>query len=151
MPRDVEAGYALEQQRAGYTAAAEWLASDADNETFVFRKFDKLAALNLLFLQSEILQIEEKFAKLHQDALHGTMSVKDAGRRWEALMSQAQIGGPHFQQSAVEKMALVGELRVRMREYRECEGARVGILTVSWLKLTRLMSGKTRPCSYRVK
>lgn len=119
MPRDVETGFPLAEQRAGYTAAAEWLASDADNETFVFRKFDKLAALNLIFLPSEILQIEGKVEKLHQDALHGTMSVKKAARRWEILLSHAQDGSPDERQNAAEKMALVKELREKMREYRE--------------------------------
>lgn len=82
MSRGIQAGYPLEEQRAGYTAAAEWLARDADNEMFVFRKFDSLAAVNLLFLQSEMLEIEEKIKKLHQEALYGTTDTKKAARSW---------------------------------------------------------------------
>lgn len=106
MSRNVQAGYPLEEQRAGYTTAAEWLARDADNELFIFRKFDHLAALNLLFMQSEILETEEKIKRLHQEALHGTMDAKKAARSWETFVSQTREGGPNFQQDAVEKMRL---------------------------------------------
>lgn len=68
MPTDVE--IALEKRRRGYTAAAIWLATDPDNETMVFRKFNSLAALNFLCLQSEILEMEKTIEKRHQDTLH---------------------------------------------------------------------------------
>ncbi len=36
----------------GFAQVAEWVALDPDNELFVFRKFDKLAVRNLLYLQA---------------------------------------------------------------------------------------------------
>lgn len=42
---------------AGYPRWASWIASDPDNEPFLFRKFDELGALNLLYLQSDMLHL----------------------------------------------------------------------------------------------
>lgn len=89
MADDVDIENSSGQQRAGSTAAAEWLAGDPDNETLVFRKFDRLAALILLCLQSGIMEIESRVGKMHQDAEQGSMSVKKAARRWETLVSRA--------------------------------------------------------------
>ncbi|KAI8168010.1 hypothetical protein K4K49_003926 [Colletotrichum sp. SAR 10_70] len=47
------------ERHGGYLAAASWLARDVDNETLIFRKFDALSAASLLYMQSEILELEK--------------------------------------------------------------------------------------------
>lgn len=118
MPTDVEVALAQEKRRGGYTAAASWLAADPDHETLVFRKFDKLAALNLLYLQSEMLEMEQRVEAMHQDALYGDMTVKEAGRKWEALTKQCTEGSPEIRADAQKKMETIQELRVKTKEYR---------------------------------
>lgn len=110
-----------EKRRGGYTAAAEWLARDVDNETLVFRKFDKLAALNLLYLQSEILDLENSVEKMHQDAVaNGSdLDLQETARRWETFVKQATEGDPRFRQDARAKMQLVWDLRAKIKEYRK--------------------------------
>ncbi|RYP40658.1 hypothetical protein DL767_001516 [Monosporascus sp. MG133] len=54
----------LERQE-GYVAAASWLAMDADNEAFGFRKFDQLSAVNQLHMQSWILEQEKRLDDMH--------------------------------------------------------------------------------------
>lgn len=119
MPRHADIELSPHYQRAGYTAAAQWLAADADNETLVFRKFDRLAALNLLYLQSEILELEDRVNKMHHEAENGDMSVMTAARSWEKLVSQSRQGLPEVQERARGKMELIRELREKIREYRE--------------------------------
>ena len=69
MQNDVELGNKAEPQSAGYAQCASLLASDPDSETFVFRKFNELSALNLLSLQSEMLEIESQLKQMDQEAI----------------------------------------------------------------------------------
>ena len=107
-------------RHGGYTAAASWLSSDPDSESFIFRKFDKLAALNLLYMQSEILELERRVEDMHGTTLKSyDMDLKDAASTWETLVRQCQPGGPGFRSDARERMDLILQLRSRLREYRE--------------------------------
>lgn len=45
----------------------------------MFRKFDRLAALDLPYLQSEILEMDGRVDKLHQDAENGGQEMRDNG------------------------------------------------------------------------
>lgn len=42
----------------GYPSIAEDISSDPDRTSLVFRRFDKLAVRNLLYLQSELAELE---------------------------------------------------------------------------------------------
>jgi hypothetical protein len=42
----------------GYATAASSIAQDPDKETYVFRRFDRLTARNLLNLQGELLALQ---------------------------------------------------------------------------------------------
>lgn len=108
-------------RHGGYTGAASWVASDPDNESFVFRKFDKLAALNLLYMQSEILELEKAIEEFHKSTIESyDMDLKDAARTWETLVHQSQPGMA-FRQEAEEKMDLILKLRKSLKSYREYE------------------------------
>lgn len=103
----------------GYTAAASFLASDPDNETLVFRKFDELSALNLLYMQSEILELKERFRQVHNATTDSfDMNLKDMASTWETLRDQSQPGKA-FKEEAKERMDMIIELRSKLREYRE--------------------------------
>jgi hypothetical protein len=59
-PRDIEVGRRNARPLDGYPSLAEFIASDPDHTSLVFRRFDKLAARNLLYLQSELAELEAK-------------------------------------------------------------------------------------------
>ena len=42
----------------GYPSLAEDISSDLDRTSLVFRRFDRLAVRNLLYLQSELVELE---------------------------------------------------------------------------------------------
>jgi len=42
----------------GYPSLAEDISSDPDRTSLVFRRFDRLAVRNLLYLQSELVELE---------------------------------------------------------------------------------------------
>lgn len=109
------------ERGGGYTAAASWLARDPDNEPFIFRKFDRLAAFNLLCLQSEILELEQKLDAIHASTLSSEdMELKDAASTWETLIVQCESANvPSF---AAERMGLIEDLRKKLKHYRESSG-----------------------------
>ncbi|KAJ0383122.1 hypothetical protein COL922a_011118 [Colletotrichum nupharicola] len=107
-------------RQGGYLAAASWLARDVDNETLIFRKFDTLSAANLLYLQSEILELEKRLDNFHLVTVRGNdMDLKDAASTWETLVEQSRTGATRFRQDAKEQIDLIKELREKLREYRK--------------------------------
>lgn len=106
------------KRHGGYSAAASWLASDPDDEALVFRKFNRLAALNLLYMQSEVLELEKTVDAMHLSTVDGhDMGLKDAARTWETLIRQCQPGS-EFRSDAKERMDLILELRKKLKDYR---------------------------------
>ncbi|KAI8246585.1 hypothetical protein K4K55_005875 [Colletotrichum sp. SAR 10_96] len=78
------------ERHGGYLAAASWLARDVDNETLIFRKFDTLSAANLLYMQSEILELEKRLEHTHSTTVQSDdMDLKDASSTWETLVEQS--------------------------------------------------------------
>ncbi|KAL6400323.1 monocarboxylate permease [Ilyonectria robusta] len=107
------------KRHGGYSAAASWLASDPDDEALVFRKFNRLAALNLLYMQSEVLELENRVDAMHLSTVDGhDMGLKDAARTWETLIRQCQPGS-EFRLDAKERMDLLLELRKKLKDYHE--------------------------------
>ena len=66
----------LEQNRSvvrpldGYPSLAEVISSDPDRTSLVFKRFDKLAVRNLLYLQSELVELEAM--QVHKERVQAT-------------------------------------------------------------------------------
>ena len=105
--------------RDGYPALAAWIGRDPDNETFVFRKFDRLSARNLLHLQCQLIQLEDEIDKLDDEARKSSnLDTRQASRRWEKLKELA--ADPTRPEKA--RLNKADELAVKIKEYRECCG-----------------------------
>ncbi|RYP65485.1 hypothetical protein DL769_006308 [Monosporascus sp. CRB-8-3] len=103
-------------RKEGFANVARWIALDADNETFVYRKFDELAARNLLYLQSELLVLEKQLNELDKnDANSENMGLKDAARTWETLVQQIDTGNEEMR----VRMDLIVMIRAKLKEYHE--------------------------------
>lgn len=102
-------------QKEGFANVARWISLDPDNETFIYRRFNQLAARNLLYLQSELLALEKQLDELDKnDAFSDDMILKDSARTWETLMSLYENGNIE----AKARMDLIVELRAKLKEYR---------------------------------
>jgi hypothetical protein len=116
--KDVEknAGQNSQQKPLGFAALSSLMASDGDQELLIFRRFDEISARNLLYLQCELLSIEERLKKWDKKiSSSGDMDLEEAAETWEVMVEQAEDGRPE----AKEMMALVDQLRVKMKEYRK--------------------------------
>ncbi|KAI6584227.1 hypothetical protein MCOR12_010623 [Pyricularia oryzae] len=103
----------------GFQAVSRWIAADDDGEAFVFRKFDRLAARNLLYLQARMLALEERINKI--DGAAGSMDMLQVLRNWEMLVAKSEDSKVHIE--AREKMKkqidLHEELQKTIKEYHE--------------------------------
>jgi hypothetical protein len=98
----------------GFATIAEWIALDPNNETFIFRKFDRLAARNLLYLHARIMVLETEFERLDKEvAQSNDMALKDAARTWEQLVQKDSEGHEH----ARRHIKLVIEMKQALKEY----------------------------------
>jgi uncharacterized protein DUF6594 len=101
--------------RDGYPALAAWIARDPDNEAFVFRKFNRLGARNLLHKQSQLIALEHEIDKLDDEARRQTdFEARQSSRRWETLVQRAK-DGMELEGRRLEKAE---ELETKLIEYR---------------------------------
>ena len=100
----------------GYPSLAGFIASDPDKTTSIYRRFDRLAARNLLYLQSELVELEAQQDELDaQDFSHvTTTSEKESARNWKTMKDRAgQEGYPREK----ERLRLAKEIREKIKEY----------------------------------
>lgn len=104
--------------KIGFAQVARWIALDPDKETSIYRKFDELAARNLLYLQAELLVLEKKINGLDvNDAKSEDMDLADAIMTWETLERQYNTGS----EKARVRMDLIIKIRAKIKEYRLLE------------------------------
>ena len=101
----------------GFAGLATWVALDPDNESFIFRKFDKLAARRLLNMQAKLATLEEDL-EIHDDQVLQSldMGVRRAASDFEYLVRQKNAGNA----TAVKTMELLDEVEEILPRYREC-------------------------------
>ena len=92
----------------GFPSLAAFMASDRDGTAMILKRFDRLAARNLLTLQSELAELEsrlDRFDREDQDSLDTMQSL----RNWEAYKAR--------EAREPERMELMVRIRSTMREY----------------------------------
>lgn len=96
--------------RDSYPALADWIAADPDNETLVFRKFDRLSTRKLLQMQNQLCIME---AALNQ--LECEISQAPYSKHRETFTDEAQDKEcPEWR-----RMRLAGEIKRKLTEYRK--------------------------------
>lgn len=115
MNTDVENEAVKVHYLIGYPSLANFIASDKNKSTAIFRRFDRLGARNLLYLQSEIAELEAR-----QDAFDahdlGTLTTDQKGdmRDWKLFVEKAKDDNNAREK---DRMELIKEIREKMKEY----------------------------------
>lgn len=105
-----------EPYRDGYPAVAAWISRDPDHETYVFRRFDRLSARTLLYLQSELTDLEAKLEAFDRETTASNdMELKQSARKWETFAANVERRRPQ----EIERMRLVQNIEVKLKKYRE--------------------------------
>lgn len=100
----------------GYPSLAAFIASDRDKSTAIYRRFDRLSARNLLYLQSELVELEAKQDAYDAEDRGLTTQEKVSTRNWELFKERAQEAGNIRER---KRMELVINIRERIKEYSQ--------------------------------
>lgn len=101
---------------SGYSSLAHFIATDHDKTTFIYKRFDELAARNLLYLQSELAELQGKQQTFDEEDLSAAMETKQCARNYADFERAAAHDGNTKQK---ERMELMLQIRQTMKEYRE--------------------------------
>ena len=100
----------------GFPSLSAFIASDQDHGTVLYKRFDRLAARNILYLQSELAELQRRQDEFdREDLLDDDLGTKKNARDWRAFKDAATGGGS----KAEERMRLVKEVREKIKEYRK--------------------------------
>ncbi|EAT84367.1 hypothetical protein SNOG_08091 [Parastagonospora nodorum SN15] len=102
-------------QLSGYPSLAAFIASDRDRTTLIYKRFDELAARNLLHLQSELADLHAQQRAFDEEDLAADLETKQCARNWESFKKAAAMGDNRQK----ERWALMLRIRETMQEYRE--------------------------------
>jgi hypothetical protein len=99
----------------GFAAVADFVASDADQQLFVFRKFNKMAARNLLEMQNELQFLEQRQEELDREVeLSGDEILCKAMRNYDEFKENLD-SHPGLQ----ERRKLQEQVEQQMHKYRK--------------------------------
>jgi hypothetical protein len=101
----------------GYPSLAAFIASDRDRTTLIYKRFDELAARNLLYLQSELAELHSKQRAFDQQDLIADMHTKQCARNYSAFEKAASQPTVYADQK--ERWDLAKKIREALKEYRE--------------------------------
>jgi len=92
----------------GFPALAAFIASDRDGTSAIFKRFNRLAARNLLYLQCELAELQDKLDTFDYEDGNARDTLQSL-RNWEEYKARAQP----------ERMDLLRNIRATMKEYRK--------------------------------
>jgi hypothetical protein len=101
----------------GFPSLASFIASDPDHTLLVFKRFDKLAARNLLYLQSELTSLQAQqdlFDAEDQSLENDDRQAKQCAMDWESFKTASSEPGNEKQKA---RMKLMLEIRHKLKEY----------------------------------
>jgi hypothetical protein len=75
---------------SGYPSLAAFIASDHDQTTAIFKRFNRLAARHLLHLQSQLAELQAEQDALDREDALGAPSVKQYSRNWAEFTRAAR-------------------------------------------------------------
>src|SRR5256885_291380 len=100
----------------GFAGVADFIASDKEHSTSIYRQFENIAARNILYLQSELRELALRQEEFDRDDATGDLGATQAAIDWQEFCEQARDPD---NERAQERMQLVKDIREKMKEYRK--------------------------------
>ncbi|KAL5351455.1 hypothetical protein ACLOAV_003314 [Pseudogymnoascus australis] len=107
----------------GFPRVAQKLASDPDKTTTIFRRFDRLSARNLIYLEAELAELEARQDRWDEEDKKSTSEqVRNCHTDWktfEQLATGRHPNGDPVNPGQAEKLELALKIRSKIKEYHE--------------------------------
>ena len=97
-----------------FPSLATFIASDEDKSTFIYKRFDRLSARNLLHLQSELMELEAQQDEYDTEVASLGLDAKKSLRNWTDLKDRA------LRQTTSREargLSLAKDIRTKLKEY----------------------------------
>ena len=104
----------------GYPSLAAFIASDKEKSTQIYRRFTRLGARNLLYLQDELAELEARLDEFDYEDFCSNTDEKAGTRNFEILKRRA---GEADNTREKKRLEVITEIRLKMKEYREQSSA----------------------------
>lgn len=78
-----------DEYEMGYPRFAAFIAEDKDKSSTIYRRFERLGARNLLYLESELAELEAEQDAMDKEYREESIERKATARSWKALRLQA--------------------------------------------------------------
>ena len=113
---DIELATQRDQYPNGFASVAAFIARDQDNTSTIYRRFDRLAARNLLYLQAKLQKLETIQDELDQESLRSPDEDSTrAATSWEEFEALAKT-----RETERKLMEVAEEIEVAIKKYRKC-------------------------------
>lgn len=107
----------------GFPQVAKKLASDPDKTTTIFRRFDRLSARNLIYLEAELAELEAQQDILDENDKKPTSEEEcNCHTEWstfERLATGRDSNGDPTNPGQAGKLELALKIRAKIKEYRK--------------------------------
>jgi hypothetical protein len=107
----------------GFPRVADKIACDPDGTSTIFRRFDRLSARNLLFLEAQLAELEARQnISDEQDLIAASSTTVESHSDWrkfEAYATERNGDGSFAKPEQAAKMELALEIKEKLNEYRE--------------------------------
>ncbi|KAL2845201.1 hypothetical protein BJY01DRAFT_214391 [Aspergillus pseudoustus] len=103
----------------GFPSLAQFISRDYDHSTFIFKRFDELSARNLLYLQSELADLQALQDQYDREDVKASWEEKEGRRDWDKFKSKASSSGNGKFPEDEKRMELALKIRAALREYKE--------------------------------
>jgi hypothetical protein len=100
---------------SGFPSLAQFIASDRDRTTLIYKRYDDLAARNLLYLQSELAELQAKQRAFDQYDLKADLETKQCARNFADFQRAMQAD----ETKQKDRWKLMKDIRETLKEYRE--------------------------------
>lgn len=113
-PLDIELANQRKEYPNGFATVAAFIAKDQDNTSTIYRRFDRLTARNLLYLQSKLQKLEGIQDGLDDEDLRtDDLESKRAATSWEDFESLATK-----RKKEKKRMEVAEEIERAIKTYR---------------------------------
>jgi VIT1/CCC1 family predicted Fe2+/Mn2+ transporter len=137
---DEEKSARPQQYLTGFGSFANFISSDSDHATAVYKTFDKLTARDLLYYEAELLELEALQDQFDHEDATDVDKVDSFSPEWFRIRQNARDWSS-FKQSSQEpsaagarwkrRMDLAMQIRATLKEYREALVANAKVLSLS--------------------
>ena len=115
-PFDVELAVLDKEYPNGFASVAAFIAKDPDNTSTIYRRFDRLTARNLLYLQSRLQSLEATLDQLDDEDLHThDKESKKAATSWEDFERLAKDQSRGREE---KRMEVAEQIEIAIKKYR---------------------------------